>query len=287
MSSLAELLLALAIRSAPPGRSPYSMEVVPECGTDPSVAACELRPVCEHLGPVCAPPRYSKFHSGWVRVESAESAARRYASIASALARTADWLTHCDPKKSMCPEHTWPGSTHQLAVSGLTVALHESGLREDVQLGRGPLGRGPAGEVCLVQVAVDEVPKYAGWIDAVQREELLEHAEPREGFAQSLLGESPSALERCFEVGLRMLIRARAACSMASVPWDHGMFAMYGSGRTCRLPGVADRRQRTFRTLFAAKPELSPEHAKLLDATGGFAQSGPDEPESDLERAVQ
>lgn len=220
-------------------------------------------------------------------MESAEGGVRRYASIVGALARTADWLVHCDPKKSVCPEHDWPGSTHELAVSGLTVALHESGLREDVEVGRGPLGRGPAGEVCLVQVAVDEAPKYAGWIGADEREALLQDPARREDFARGLLGESPKALEHCFEVGLRMLIRARAACATAPVPWDHGMFAMYGSGRTCRLPGVADRRQRTFRALLAAKPELSAEHAKVLDAARGIAQSDGDELEDAPDRAAQ
>jgi hypothetical protein len=139
----------------------------------------------------------------------------------------------------------------------------------------------------LVQVAVDEVPKYAGWIDAGERERLLAERDQRQRFADTLLGDSRPALERCFEVGLRMLIRARAACSAAPVAWDHGMFAMYGSGRTCRLPGVADRRQRTFRALSAARPELSAEHAKVLDAARGVAQSDADALKNHLDRAVQ
>jgi hypothetical protein len=274
MSSLAELLLALALRSAPPGRSPYSFEVLPECGNDPEVATCELRPVCEHAGPLCAPPRFSKQRGGWARVESVEAAVRRYAHVAVALARAAEQLGDCKTlDRVACPEHRWPGSTRELALSGLAVALHESGLREDVQYGRGPLGRGPDGEVCLVQVSVDEVPKYATWIDDAERERLTADRQAREDLARTLLGGARAPLERCFDVGLRMLIRARAACSAAPVAWDHGMFAMYGSGHTCRLPSIADRRQRTLRALLAARPKLGPEHEPALDAALGSEQS--------------
>ena len=73
--------------------------------------------------------------------------------------------------------------------------------------------------------------------------------ERREEFAQSLLGDSPEALGRCFEVGMRMLARARASCG-ASSNWQHGMFSMYGTGTTCNA-GVLRNRSQTFQRMRA------------------------------------
>ena len=213
---------------------------------DPAKSTCELRPVCDEPVMACRKPKYSRARKAWVRIESRERGVQRYWAIAQSIARTARRLEAC--KADECEPIQWKGSTRQLALSTLTVALHESGLREDVQFGRPPFGRGPAREACLVQVATDQAPLYASWVPADERQRIAQSRNEREKFARTLLGDDPAALDRCFEVGMRMLARARNACSKHQ-EWDFAMFSMYGSGRTCRLPGVADKRKETLRTL--------------------------------------
>jgi hypothetical protein len=276
MCPLAQTILALAISQATPGRSLYSFEPRPDCGTDKKAPACELRRVCDEPSPFCAPPRWSRYRGGWVQVESPETAIRRYARIAEAAATTASRLVSCKDAQGVvdpeCDPTDWPDSERTLALAGLTVALHESGLREDIMAGHPPLGRGPAGEICLLQIAVDQAPLYAHWLPPDDRVRISRSATARERFAKTLLGGSPEALSHCFEVGMRMLVRSRNACSAAGVGWEHGMFAMYGSGARCRLPVVADKRERTFEVLRSAKPALTPEVNQLL----GWSQCPPD-----------
>ena len=266
---LAQLVLALAIDHAHPGRSPYSYEPLAECGTDAKKPACELTPVCADPAPRCGPPKYSRVRGAWVRVESRETSIRRFARIASALASTTDRLARCvaadGARLRDCEPIGWSGGERALALSALTVALHESGLREDVMFGHPPLGRGPAGEACLMQVALDQAAQQAFWLPPEKREQIANSRHKREEFAKSLLGGDPASLGRCFEVGIRMLARARKSCTRAGVSWDAGMFSMYGSGRTCSAPAVARTRTRTFRTLIAEHPSLEPELSALLE----------------------
>ncbi len=250
------------VRHGHPGSSPYSREVVPECGADPQTATCDLAPACTDPAPACRPPAYSSARGGWVKMETRDTALRRFAGIARALSGTAARLTECHD--SSCEPLDWPGSRRSLALATLTVAIHESGLREDVQFGHPPLGRGPNREACLVQVALDQGPRVASWIAPDQRGAIVASPTRREAFAQSLLGDSPEALGRCFEVGMRLLARARRGCSRAGVDWDSGMFSLYGGGRSCRVPTVGRTRTKTFRTLAADKPVVGPELEKLL-----------------------
>jgi hypothetical protein len=281
MCPLAQVILALAISHAPPGRSLYSFEPEPACGTDAKVPSCELQRVCEDPAPFCAAPHWSKPRSSWVRIESRETAIRRYARVAEAAALTANRLLTCTDshgaKDAECQRDDWPDTERSLALAALTVALHESGLREDIMFGHPPLGRGPAGEVCLLQVATDQAPLYAHWLQSSERMRISRSPVERERFARKLLGDSPEALEHCFEVGMRMLIRSRNACSASQVPWEHGMFAMYGSGTRCNLPRVADKRQRTFDRLRTEKVALEPDVTELVQ----WRQcSGEDDPPS-------
>ena len=262
MDPLATAVLALAISQAPPGRSPYSFEVLPSCGTDPNQASCPLEPVCADDGPACKPPKWSAVRGGWVRVESRPAALARYARIAKVLSSTAERLTRCGTETE-CASIGWTGTTKTLALATLTVALHESGLREDVQLGHPPLGRGPAGEACLVQVGLSQAPLHASWLPQDEREAIAASPKRREELAKTLLGDSEAALGRCFEVGMRMLARARASCGRAGVPWDRGMFSMYGSGKTCRA-AVGESRRATFQRLLSARVELPEDAAGLI-----------------------
>lgn len=268
MAPLNQAILALAIANAPPGRSPYSLELLPECGSDPRTPSCEIKPLCPEPLMTCRPPRWSALRNAWVRYERPEAAVRRYARIADALTETAQRLVSCEASSeelpARCEPAGWAGDARTLAIAGLAVALHESGLREDIQHGRPPLGRGPAGEACLVQVAPEQAPLYASWLPKERRELIAADARLREEFARTLLGETPIALRRCFEIGMRMLARSRQACAGSSRSWDFGMFSMYGTGRTCNGRGMAERRHRTFRALLAATPTLSPIHEKML-----------------------
>src|SRR5688572_9352769 len=175
------------------------------------------------------------------------------------MSRTVKRLTSCTGEsRTNCEPIAWGGGERMLALAGLTVVLHESGLREDIMFGHPPLGRGPAGEACLMQVAVDQAPLHASWLTPEQREQIARQPQRREQLAKTLLGDSPAALERCFEVGLRALARARRSCEGGGVPWETGMFSMYGSGRVCRVPVIAETRTKTFRVLTAARPQLAP-----------------------------
>ena len=247
-SSLAALVLNLAIQFATPGASPYSLKLMPECGTDRLAPKCEIKPLCSEPKLACRPPHWSRARNSWVRAESAAEAERRYTMIANVLADTASRLVACEGQS--CDNFVWSGSTKQLALAALTVVVHESGLREDIQFGRGPLGRGSLGEACLMQLDARDAPYLATWIPEQQRQGIAYDKLKREQFAQSLLGDSPEALSRCFEVGMRMLARARASCS-ASSSWQHGMFSMYGTGTTCNA-GVLRNRSRTFERMQAA-----------------------------------
>ncbi len=267
MLPLAELVLALAVAHGNPGRSPYSTEPVVECGTDADAPSCELTRACPDPAPQCRPPRWSSSRKAWVRMESKERARSRFAGIAVTLSATAERLVACGRDgggPSDCEATDWRGSAKSLALATLAVALHESGLREDIQFGYPPLGRGPAGETCLVQIALDQGPRHASWLPADEREAVAGDRVRREQFAKSLLGDDPAALGRCFEVGMRMLARARRSCEGARVHWDFGMFSMYGGGKTCDLPPIGRTRSKTFRTLTAAEPEPDPALAALV-----------------------
>ncbi|MBK7580583.1 MAG: hypothetical protein IPI67_10300 [Myxococcales bacterium] len=259
---LAELLLGLMLQHGHPGQSPYSRELVPECRTNTKAAGCELAPECAEPSALAAPPSYSVARGGWTRVETRPHALRRFAGIARALAATSKRLYECT--EPSCEPLAWPGSQRSLALATLTVALHESGLREDVQFGHPPLGRGPHREACLVQVALDQGPRVASWIPSAERDGIIADARAREEFASSLLGDTAAALGRCFEVGMRLLSRSRRACGAAGVAWDFGMFSLYGGGRSCNFPPIGRTRAKTFRGLAAAKPAPSDEITALL-----------------------
>jgi hypothetical protein len=200
-------------------------------------------------------------------METRDAARRRFARIAQSLASTATALVECqtlggDPIAG-CKPVEWGGTTKTLALSALTVVLHESGLREDVQFGHPPLGRGPAGEACLMQLAPDQAANNASWLSPEEKEKAAQTPRERERFVKSLLGDSPAALSRCFDAGMRMLVRARRSCE-GSGAWDFGMFSLYGGGKSCRVPPIGTSRTRTLRTLTMKQPAHDAELDKLL-----------------------
>ncbi len=271
MTPLAQALLAIALSHSRPGGSPYSKQLLPECGRSPDAPTCALRPVCEQRWFGCRAPRWSSSRSGWVRVESRKAAVARYAGIAESIARTAKRLKSCE---APCRPIYWPGDTRSLAIATLTVVKHESGFREDIQGGYGPLGRGSRGESCLMQVMPDQAVRQAVWLSEDARAKIAKSRVAREAFAKSLLGTKPAALDRCIEVGVRMLAESRKSCSKSSANWAYGMYSMYGTGTTCSSAAVGNSRSKTFQTFRTAKKQLSKETRDLLglkhDAKNGL-----------------
>jgi hypothetical protein len=98
-----------------------------------------------------------------------------------------------------------------------------------------------------MQLDARDAPYVASWVPEADRKRIAYSRDEREQFAVSLLGDSRQALGRCFEVGMRMLARARRSCEH-STSWQHGMFSMYGTGSTCNA-GVLKNRTQTFKKL--------------------------------------
>jgi hypothetical protein len=139
------------------------------------------------------------------------------------------------------------------------VAIPESGLREDVEQGRGRAkhpddvggeGRGPAGEVCLMQIHPAVVWRFIPGLTEEERGAAAATKDMRETLARTLLGIDHDALVRCFRTGLRMLIRAKAHCDWQYSMWIQNakqvgvfeipvhdswwpMFSMYATGSSC------------------------------------------------------
>ncbi len=136
----------------------------------------------------------------------------------------------------------WGTRKLMAATSGLIIP--ESGLREDVQVGRGSAkkpspdggrGRGPSLEVCFAQLH----PRYA-YRYSDRDPELTPRAEAgsksaKFDLAERLLGTSPEAVGHCLRAGMRTLIASDAYCTWAApkTDWDFGMYSLYGTGTTC------------------------------------------------------
>lgn len=255
-----DVILAYFISHGSLGNSPYSFEAVPECGTNPKEPACELRPVCDNEHDFrCRAPRWSDARGAWVRVERKETGIERMRPVAAELERTALYLTSCrQPDGSVdesCDLVDWPrgrGQARTLAFSAATVVLWESGLREDIQGGYPPAGRGPDREGCLMQIMPDQAPQNAMWLPESERRTGTR--DENEAVIRSMLGFDARAIGRCVAVGMRMLARARSMCAGKGVAWDYGMFASYGTGSRCTSYGLAVgdfalARQKTFRLM--------------------------------------
>jgi len=230
---LESLLLALMLVQVPPGKTQFSVERSEE--VDGAV--------------------WSDFYGAWVVKETPESAERRYQTIADALraeaeamlCRTLDGepIAGCEPAPEALDSGRRPRwMPLDLSLLTLAVAIQESGLREDVQVGRGSArkpskdggrGRGPGGEACLLQIH-----PTISWRVADVTEELRKAAEKgdraaRESIQASLVGLDAEALRHCVRAGMRALIRARAHCAWAKPkqPWDIAAVSIYATGTSC------------------------------------------------------
>lgn len=287
MNSIVQAILALLLAFSPAHKpSPYSFEVLAECGTDPEQAACPLEPQCDISGHfACAPPRWSDARGGWVVIERREAKLRRMLEYAQTLRKAALWHTRCrDPHTGAVTERCyatakWPEGPSTLVAAATTAVGWESGMREDIRYGHPPMGRGPGGEACPMQLMPEQVLPNATWVPPDERERLLaelSRAEVVAWGAQEVL-EGPDALFHCFAAGMNMLSRARRACARKG-PWVTGMFSMYGTGNTCNAAGVMDdfhlKRAKTYRKFrkmwdpLGDPPMLDPKIAAELGLDG-------------------
>ncbi|MCK9567362.1 hypothetical protein M0R72_00245 [Candidatus Pacearchaeota archaeon] len=217
------LLLQTILVVAPPGHSAFSVVPV-ECGDS------------------CSEYKWSTFYNSYVKKESVEEGKTRYEVIIGSIIKTAQKKLCLDDSLNKISDCTrskaFRGWTFVDLVSVVSASMiAESGLREDVEVGRGrsghtkkndPLtddaggqGRGPGGEVCLVQIHPLVLAKFK--IDP-----------------ETFLGTSEEALENCFSFGMDMFSRSRNMCSWqaSKTPtlkhdWVFEMFSAYGTGSTC------------------------------------------------------
>lgn len=240
------MILAWMLAHGTAGSSVYSFEPRPECGVNPAAASCDAAArSCAQAGPLCAAPRWSAHRGAWVVPERRAAAEARWRAVSRVLVRTAGRLVSCRGEDGSVDEGCVPvrwgggkGQVRELAAFAAAVSLHESGWREDVQVGAPPMGRGPGGEVCLMQVMPDQVAPLALWLPKAERDAVDTRPE-QQALAATLTGRDDAALGRCFEVGMRALARARGQCK-----GDAGTFAAYGTGGRCSAASaqwVADR----------------------------------------------
>lgn len=220
--ALARLAFAGMLTVATPGESIHSSVVLPSCD-----AACQKTPVCEAPKLVCRPPRFRRDLGGWARAESYQEGLVRYASIARSIGRVAS-----------APPPGWPGTPAELARALVVVARHESAFWRDVQVGT---MRGPAGEVCLVQL------HSAAGIPEAER--------------QATVGLGDDALDRCFSWGARLFSRARAHCKGRR--WVFRAQSLYATGRSCSWAPAAKREKTLWRIQRGSRELCAPELAAL------------------------
>jgi hypothetical protein len=241
----------------------------------PGVTHFSVTPVkdCEGLS-ACEGAKHSSFYGTWVRQETYDEGKERYVTLAAGQERAIEQILcvrldgtpvlGCLPEPAALDKKTkkllFGPFVAVAAMDG--VAIPESGLREDVQVGRGfaracpkggprsitgvcgpsndgGMGRGPGGEACVAQIHPS-----VGWMFADGDPAVLARAKAGDGVAreaimQSLVGRDAASIERCWRTSLRMLLRGVAYCgwwlrtSKMRQDWDYAMYSLYGTGTSC------------------------------------------------------
>jgi hypothetical protein len=242
LSALSSYILSLALASFPPGTKVHSLEKLPACGDDPHAPTCELVPVCEDQSILCAPPHYENALSAWVRVESRETGARRLEVVSEALADAA-----------LYAGASWKDGPVDLARAMLAASAWSTGLREDIQTGR---KRGPAGEVCLMDIQPMSLRSAVPWdLARLDTDALI----------GKVVGLEYPELRRCFDAGAVLLVRARRWAEQHCHEWplDYATFSAYGTGSSCttigRLGDYAKLREHSYRKFRATHVTVFPD----------------------------
>lgn len=219
----------------------YSLEKLPECGTDPTTPTCEVAPVCDAPSALCAPPRYEPKLGAWARVESREAGARRLEVVSEALADAA-----------LYAGASWKGGPVDLARAMLAASGWSTGLREDIQTGR---KRGRAGEVCLMDIKPDILRTAVPW-DLARLD--------KEALVQKVVGLEYPELRRCFDAGAVLLVRAHRWAEEHCKQWpgDYATYSAYATGSRCDTVGLygdyAAPRARSYRKFQATRATVFP-----------------------------
>lgn len=235
MTPFAKYLFLFLLNNTGPGKSVYSMELLPQCGADPLHASCDLNPVCSTPSPLCAAPEWNKWRSGWARAETRETAAARYMRAANMMYVASTHLTGCVRENGSvdqdCTLVPWRGGPRSLSCMMATIAIYESGMREDIMGGYPPAGRGSAGEVCVMQI----MPKFIGHDEFTPWMAPEDRDLPLEDRVSMVLGSDERSLQNCFETGGRILARKRRNSHYAckGIQWDYATIAFYGTGNRC------------------------------------------------------
>ena len=206
--NLATLLLQAMVLLVPPGHTKFSVEPV-DCRADD-----------------CDRYRRSTYYDGWVQQESQDAGILRYGTIAEA-AVTAVQIELCRDENGKPLDGCIPypdakrGWTRRSALSAVFgAAIPESGLREDVQTGRGRAkrpddaggeGRGPANEACLMQINPRIAWRFVPDLTPAERA-AAQGGAARDALMTTLVGRDRESLVRCFRTGFRMLATAAAHC---------------------------------------------------------------------------
>lgn len=235
---LKEALLAVLLNTVQVGGPGFSVEVAKEC---PAQAT------------TCAGARKSSFYKTWVKQESLSTAEARVEKIVDASIEAAKEVLCIDQKPGCVPypgavtkdgKRTW--TPFLLSNAAFAASVYESGLREDVMVGRGwakkasddgGKGRGPGMEGCLMQIHPTVVQLFADIPTELVADLKKKKRGTNEQLMQTLLGEQN--LKNCFKTGMRMLLRADHACQWQrgkkkhSEKRDFAMYSMYGTGSSC------------------------------------------------------
>ena len=157
--------------------------------------------------------------------ETAAQGKARYRAIAKAIAEVS-----LDPKEA--PLYDGPAARAKTAALMLTISLHESHWRRDVDLGLGRKTR----YWCMMQIAVDSGKTPEGWT----RQQLVQ------------------SRERCFRRGLHILQRGRKYCKGTKDAKgnkdEHAFVNHYASGYCDRGRKAVAKRIRTLRRLLKKHP---------------------------------
>jgi hypothetical protein len=218
---LAPKMTEMMMRTAHPGRSPHSFELLESCGTD------EASPSCDVAAPTCAEPtimcRAPVFLAGaWRQVERPDTARQRFSVIAQALADEAQDVMEKSKGKA------WPGSASDFAVAMLAASYWSTGFREDIETGR---KRGPAKEACLADLQPLVAWKFAPFPHANLTPEQV---------ALRIVGTDYDSLRRCYGAGLRTLSAMRRWADVHcrnQVSASYAGFAAYATGSKCQTTG--------------------------------------------------
>lgn len=244
---LTKTILTVLLQLGQPGRSPYSVVTMPECGNKTAPTCNVSEPVCDEPTLGCRAPRWSDAYGSWVRQEGKYEASQRFLTISKAISQVAS---------EGSAEGWWQWGSDNLAYSLATIAFHESGFRRDIHEGVGDASMGDchtiAGKrscrsVCLMQLNIGGLK---GSVDGMLGEELV--------------GSDFESTRKCIRAGAKIFARQRSFTARRAIAeWFEPTMSGYGSGSTMWTKSAwVSNRKRTFERF--KKQTRIPEYVEAL-----------------------